>query len=205
MNCHLVVPIALLFFTAVAHAQPPAAVPPPPPLPEIKIEPTFEEIPEMTFAGIAAYAGPGSGRFPELWTAGFHAVMKGAEDNAGNELDLATGRYCYGLELFSPEFENDPKRNFTYMACYAVSDSRNVPLHLLQRTIPGARFAVFKVPDGLKGLGGTFGFIYGKWLPQSGFDRAYAFDMERYDIEATRKNNGNLQIEILVPIVPHKG
>lgn len=195
---------AVLAFAPAAYAQPPAAVPPTPPAPEIKIEPTFFDAPEMTFAGAAVYSNGASGRIPELWNVGFHPVMKGVEEDGGASTGLEAQKYCYGLELFPPDIEKDPKRNFTYMACYSVTDARKVPLHMLTRTLPAARMAVFKVPDGLRGLGATFGFIYGKWLPASGFDRAYPFDMERYDMNAARKMNGNLEIEILVPIVARK-
>ena len=103
------------------------------------------------------------------------------------------------MELFPPTFHE--KLQFTYMACFAVSDSRKVPLHLLQRTVPAAHFAVFKVPNGLDGLPETFPFIYEKWLPTSGYQLAYPFDMERYDVGPGGNKNGVLSIEILVPVV----
>lgn len=192
--------IALAASTTVSYAQP---QPPVPPEPEFKIEPTFENLNEMTFAGIAAYAGPGSPRFPELWTDGFQDVLGDTRNGEGAQLGLETEKYAYGLELFPPAF--DQKHKFTYLACFSVIDSRKVPLHLLQRTIPAAKYAVFKVPGGLTGLGKTFQYIYSRWLPASGFDRPFNFDMERYDISPGAEKDGQLSIEVLVPITSKKG
>ena len=169
---------------------------------EIKIIPTFEDLKETTFAGIAAFAGPGSPRFPELWQGPFQDVTKGLDGKPPLNLGLDYSRYAYGLELYPPTF--DEKRQYTYLACLAVSDSRKVPLHLLQRTVPAARYAVFKVPGGLKGLGDTFQFIYGKWLPTSGYDTAASFDMERYDVGPGGQKDGDLSIEVLLPVVAKK-
>lgn len=204
MNSRLLTLTALLLTASAAIAQPPAAAPPAASAPEVKIEPTFFDAPEMTFAGTAVFTNGASGRIPELWGTGFHPVMKGVEADGGASTGLEGKRFCYGLELYPPEMDKDPNKNFTYMACFSVTDSRKVPLHMVQSKVPAARYAVFKVPGSLQGLGPAFKFIYGKWLPQSGFQPAYPFDMERYDMEATKANNGILQIEILVPIAPRK-
>lgn len=191
--------LALLLMTPMAHSQP---APQPAPKAELKIEPTFVDLSEMSFAGIAAYAGPASPRFPELWNDGFHDVMGDTDGGKGAEIGLETEKYAYGLELFPPSFEQ--KRKFTYLACFSVTDSRKVPLHLVRHTLPSAKYAVFKVPGGIGGLGEAFQFIYNRWLPQSGYDRAFPFDMERYDLPAGALNEGKPVVEILVPVVARK-
>lgn len=158
------------------------------PTPEpARAEPSFIDLKEMTLAGIAVFDTPMSGQFPELWRSFPGAV----DDSPGLEF----GKYAYGLELFPPSFKDN--RKFTYMACCAVSDSRKVPLHLVMRTVPAAKYAAFAVPGGLKGLGDTFGYIYDKWLPASKYERAFPFDMERYDVS---KEMAEMSIEILVPV-----
>jgi predicted transcriptional regulator YdeE len=115
-------------------------------------------------------------------------------------MGLDTGKYAYGLELYPDTF--DQKRRFTYMACYPVSDSTKVPIYLLQRIVPAAKFAVFKVPGGLAGLGAAFTYIYTRWLPNSGYEHALHMDMERYDLTADRKAAEAPPVEILIPIGP---
>lgn len=128
--------------------------------------------------------------------------MGDTDGGKGAEKGLETSKYAYGLELFPPSFEQ--KRNFTYMACFSVTDARKVPLHLLQRTLPAAKYAVFKVPNGLAGLGAAFSHIYTRWLPQSGYDRPFPFDMERYDVSVGADEGANMSVEIMVPVVARK-
>ncbi len=174
-----------------ADAPPADAQPAPPPL---KIEPHFIDLKETTLAGIATFAGPQSGRFPELW--------KGFPQKIGEETGLETNTYSYGLELYPPNF--DKGHEFTYMACMAVSDIRLVQLHLVMRTLPAARYAVFPVPGSLAGLAAAFHYIYGEWLPNSRYQRAYPFDMERYDVSPEAVKARDMPIEILVPVVDKK-
>ena len=167
--------------------------------PAFKIEPTFTDLKPMTFAGIATYTGIDSSRITELWNKRFSDVMTDAGGRGNTNLGLDKSRYAYGLELFPPSFKF--KHEFTYMACFAVSDASRVPLHLVQSSVPAATYAVFKVPGGLKGMGETYQFIYQRWLPTSGYDIAFPFDIERYDTAA--EHGGTLSVEILLPVTPH--
>ena len=168
--------------------------------PDFKVDPTFTNLKAMTFAGIATYTGIDSPRITELWNKRFADVMTDDRGRGDTDLGLDKSRYAYGLELFPPSFKT--KHEFTYMACFAVSDPNRVPLHLVQSSVPAASYAVFKVPDGLKGIGASYQFIYQKWLPTSGYDIAYSFDIERYD--TTAEHAGNLSIEILLPVAPRR-
>jgi len=156
------------------------------------IEPTFEEMPEFTVAGIAAYATPMSNQFPALW---HH--FQGARNGAGG---LDNSIYAFGLELFPPDPSD--QHHFTYMACNPVSDPEAVPVYLLKHTLPAARYAVFRVPGGVAGLSQAFPFIYQIWLPQSGFVRAHPFDFERYDLRVPAPTVNDIPLDIVVPISP---
>lgn len=177
----------LATLTTVAHAaDAPAAK-------EYKIEPKIIELKEFTVAGIATFATPQSGQFPELWNK--------FPQHVGEE-GLETGTYAYGVELYPPTFEKE--RKFTYLAAMAVADSRKVPLHLVTRTLPAATYAAFAVPGSLKGLGEAFRYIYKEWLPNAPYEIAYPFDMERYDVSPAAVKAGNMPIEILLPIKEKK-
>jgi AraC family transcriptional regulator len=86
------------------------------------------------------------------------------------------------------------------MAGFAVNDPQKVSLTLLTRTVPAAKYAVFAVPGSIKGLGDAYKFIYGTWLPKSGYAAAYPFDLERYDITPAAVKAGTMPVEILVPV-----
>lgn len=165
-----------------------------PPKKETKLEPRFIELPAMTMAGIAIHATPEAGKFAELWH-DWQQISPYAEG-------LEVGTYAYGVELFPPNFAE--RRTFTYMAASKVSDIEKVPVHLLTRTLPAAKYAVFTVPEGIEGLKKTFPYIYGEWLPKSGYAVAFPFDMERYNFGPEAMKAGGMVVEILVPVKEKK-
>ena len=192
---------ALLLAASLADAEP--AVPAvDQPNQDFKIEPSFVDLLEMTLAGVAVYAGPGSPRIPELWNGPFQDATREGKGQTAADLGLDKSKYAYGLELYPSTFME--KHQFTYLAGFAVSDARKVPLHLLQRTIPAAHYAVFRVPGGLKGLRATFEFIYQKYFAASPYAIAFPFDMERYHVGPGGNKDGELSIEVLVPVVLKK-
>ena len=45
-----------------------------------------------------------------------------------------------------------------------------------------------------------FGYIYGQWLPKSGFRQAGPYDLERYDARFKGPDDDESVMEICVPI-----
>lgn len=175
--------VVLLLLTAHLAGAQPGAQP-------LKMEPRFIDLPEMTVAGVAIYTTAEAGKFGELWDK-FHPV---AAASAG----LERGTYAYGVELYPPSFKE--QREFTYMATYQVADSRQVGLHLVTRTLPASKYAVFTVLGGPKSLKAAFKAIYSEWLPKSNYETAHAFDLERYDVRPQAATAGVMPVEILLPV-----
>ena len=72
---------------------------------------------------------------------------------------------------------------------------------LFRSILPANRYAIFTHKGKLPGrITETFGYIYGEWLPRSGYKQAAPCDFERYDARFKGPDNDESLTEICVPI-----
>ncbi len=97
-------------------------------------------------------------------------------DEIGNRVGSAT----YGICCLPEEGPRDPE-NFTYLAAVAVADLDSIPAGMTGVEVPARDYAVFTYDGGIgPELPKTMQYIFGEWLPGSGFELDGA-DFEYYD------------------------
>ena len=159
----------------------------------IENEPKIGEREGCTVVGVERYTSDGIGTIRKAWDE-LYARM--------NEIEHAT-KVLYGYEDFSRDLVMPPGEfpKYYYLASVQVSSLGKVPEGMRSRDIPAATFATFTHRGPIDGLRESFTYIYGEWMPKSGYkvDPNVAGDYERYpegvdDIQ-------NVIVEICVPIV----
>jgi AraC family transcriptional regulator len=95
----------------------------------------------------------------------------------------------------------DRANDFTYVACFEVSDASNLPDGMVTCTIPGHTYAVFTHKGDLSTLGATFDYIYKTWLPTSGKERDFTAPfLELYGEDFKGADSDESIMEIWIPI-----
>lgn len=127
----------------------------------------------------------------ELW----QSLMK-----RRGEIGNAVSTDLISLQIYPPNFNPaDGNQAFVKWAAVPVSDLQNIPDGMDFFEIPPGQYAVFKHIGGPATAAQTFGYIFGKWLPQSG----YALDNRpHFEVLGERYKHGNPESEedIWIPV-----
>lgn len=110
-----------------------------------------------------------------------------------------SGQY-YGL-MVSPS-GNFTEGTLTYIAAAAVTTPTDVSDDMVLFAFPQQKVAMFEVFAGTENtLARTIDYIYGYWLPNSGFTRGYGNDYELFE-NVSDFTDPNLRSKYALPIVP---
>ncbi|WP_373898241.1 GyrI-like domain-containing protein [Haloimpatiens sp. FM7315] len=106
------------------------------------------------------------------------------------------GSKYYGIcQLFSGSSK------FSYIASVIVKNTECIPKEMVSKIIPCSQYAVFSHKGSLNSLGQTYGYIYGVWLPNSGYEHSTLPDIEEYIGEYYNcENHEECIINIYIPI-----
>ena len=104
------------------------------------------------------------------------------------------GRTAYGLI-----YNGDDDGNYDYMCGVEVSDYSQLPSDLDRLRVPACKYAVFRHAGHISGIRSTWNTIWGKALPESGFELADAPIFERYGEEFDGRA-GTGGVDLFVPI-----
>lgn len=120
-----------------------------------------------------------------------------------NEVKNAIGIDLFSLQVYDPLYFTDfnPNTVFEKWATVEVADFSSVPDEMETFALPGGLYAVF-VHKGAAATGPqTFQYIFGTWLPDSGYtlDNRPHFEVlgEKY-----KNDNPDSEEEIWIPIKP---
>lgn len=93
--------------------------------------------------------------------------------------------------------------NFVYITCVEVTEKDKIPAGMVYKEIPGCRYAVFTIKGTREYLIQNFYFtleyIYGQWLPYSGYELSPEIDLFEYYDERF-KCQENAQMDLYIPI-----
>ncbi|QUL55208.1 AraC family transcriptional regulator [Paenibacillus tritici] len=137
--------------------------------------------------GLQAMVRPGSGTIAELWTA-FNAKWPEMEG-----LSLSQARL--GICEYYPDITDES--DFSYIACKEAAQPERVPSGMISRRIPSSKYAVFSHDDSIYHLKDTYQFIYGVWLPESGYELAELDTIEYYEPNV---EHSDYELAIYIPI-----
>lgn len=89
--------------------------------------------------------------------------------------------------------------SFTYVCCKEVKNFDFIPEGMIAKVVPSSRYAVFTHKGNVENLGETYDYIYGSWLPKSGYEiNGVKHDFELYDERFD--NSPSSEMEIYIPI-----
>lgn len=98
-----------------------------------------------------------------------------------------------GLCEYMPDITDESE--FGYIAGVEVEDSYCIPKGMMIKVIPPSKYAVFTHLGSIADLKRTYNYIYGAWLPCSGYELAELDTIELYS-----QNDHKNKIEIYIPI-----
>jgi len=134
------------------------------------MEPRIENLQETKLIGQKVRMSFADNKTGELWRS-FAPRKKEIKNPVGADL--------YSMEIYPDSYffnKFDPSTIFEKWAAVAVSGFDEVPDDMETFTIPSGLYAVFTYKGKPSEAHETFRFIYGTWLPQSGYvmdDRPY--------------------------------
>ena len=100
---------------------------------------------------------------------------------------------AYGLTTsFDPETEE-----FDYVAGFGVEEVGDVPEGMGSWTVPAATYAAFACT--LPTMPEAYNYAYHTWLPESGYQRAAAYEFEFYDKQFDNQDPAS-ELEFFIPI-----
>lgn len=94
------------------------------------------------------------------------------------------------------------KGTFDYMACAKIEKGFD---NLDVKIVPAAKYAVFKITEGLSKIKETYDYIFNEWMPSSGYMYdPKGNDFELYDEDFIESHEAILYIYIPIVEVPKK-
>lgn len=157
-------------------------------------EPVFKTKEAFKIVGIERFTASGIPSIREAW----HEF-----GNRSTEISRATAPVAFGIEDYSRDFDRNkggfPK--YYYIAGLEVDSLMDIPSGMTGKEIAAANYAVFSYRGPLDDLHKFFGFIYGEWMPKSGYsmDPKLSLDFERYPEQI--KDMNDAELEIWVPVI----
>jgi AraC family transcriptional regulator len=157
-------------------------------------EPVFQTREAFTVVGVERFTASGIPAIREAWD---------EFSKRSHEIQNIVAPIAFGIEDYSRDFEMNaggfPK--YYYISSYEVLNTDAIPTGMTSKTIPAAEYAVFTYHGSLAEIPQFFQYIYGEWMPSSGYkmDPALSLDFERYPEPVTDMHNA--KVEIWVPVV----
>jgi len=158
------------------------------------MESRIETLREKKLVGMHLSMTLAANRTTELWKS-FMARRK--------EIMNAAGADLFSLQVYDPSLEMQDfglGTPFEKWATTEVADFENIPDGMEPFTLPGGLYAVFVHKGGPAKGGETFRYIFGAWVPQSG----YSVDNSRphFEIigEKYKGDDPESEEEIWVPV-----
>jgi AraC family transcriptional regulator len=158
------------------------------------IEPGIETLKEKKLTGKRMRMSLSNNRTGELWRS-FMPRRK--------EIANAIGTALYSMQVYDPlYFKNfNPAAEFEKWAAMEVKDFNAVPHGMDTITLPGGLYAVFLHRGAASTGPETFQYIFGTWLPASGYvlDHRPHFELlgEKY-----RNDDPDSEEEFWIPVKP---
>jgi AraC family transcriptional regulator len=147
--------------------------------PEIILDKEFRVI------GLSKLVKPGDKSIRNLWN-DFNA-------RKSEIVHAVTPNHLLGLCEYMPDITDEDE--FGYVACVEVEDFCCLPEGMIKKVIPSSKYAVFTHRGPIQELKGTYNYIYGAWLPNSGYELEELDTIELYPLD----NHAN-GFDIYIPI-----
>ncbi|CAM4367009.1 AraC family transcriptional regulator [Cytophagaceae bacterium 50C-KIRBA] len=141
---------------------------------------------------------------------GMHQEMSLAANKTGqlwasfmprcHEITHTLSTYLISLQIYPPNYftQFSPLNKFEKWACVEVNPSAPIPQDMKTLQLPGGLYAVFDY-QGLSSDPQIFQYIFGTWLPSSGYELDHRPHFEVLG-EKYKNNDPNSEEEIWIPV-----
>jgi len=111
------------------------------------------------------------------------------------------GAELFSVQYFSPDFfqKFSPMNTFDKWVAVEIEDDAVVPAGWVEFIIEGGLYAVFSYKGDQSGAQQAFQYIFGQWLPQSGYELD---DRKHFEIldHRYKKDDINSEEDIYIPV-----
>ena len=156
------------------------------------MEPRIETIGEKKLVGRRMAMSLSDNKTQELWH-GFMSRRKEITNSLGTDL--------YSLRVYNDGYFKhfNPSAEFDKWAAIEVTDYNHVPPEMKTLTVPGGLYAVFFYKGAASAGGPTYQYIYGTWIPESGYELD---NRPHFDLLGTKYKNEDpdSEEELWIPI-----
>lgn len=164
---------------------------------EAVMKPSIVNLEKMTIVGLQTLTTLEHNVIPNLWDR-MMPRCKEIKNIANHEATLGIS---FGFEEI-PMVEGKNIKIFFHMAGFIVNSVEDLPEGMTYKNIPAHMYAKFTHKGSLSKLMDTYNYIYGQWLPQSGFlYDTEAIEIEWYDERFKGRDDEKSEFDILVPII----
>lgn len=157
--------------------------------PEIKSKETF------VVTGMEITTTLNNNKIPELWAS---FLPRASEiQNAKNN------RVFYGVCKCNPSFlvkEFNDDTPFEEVVGLEINRDKKIPEGMVKHEVQGGLYAVFTHKGKLENLRTTYDYIWGTWVPNSGYEIDLRDDFEVYDQRFLGPDNESSEMDIYIPI-----
>lgn len=159
----------------------------------VSAEPRIETIPEKKLVGMSLKMTFAENKTFELWR-NFMPLRHSIKHRLNSDL--------ISMQMYDPGADParyDPNISFTKWASAEVSEFTEIPEGMSECVIPAGSYAVFIHRGAAETAAQTFGYIFGRWLPESGFilDQRPHFEVLG---EAYKNHDPASEEEIWIPV-----
>lgn len=103
------------------------------------------------------------------------------------------------LGVCTHDISTNNKEIFTYYACMEVGGVEKIPKGMFYEIVPASKYAVFKQESNIQNIQHIFAYIYGKWLPKTGYVPSSDLEITISQIEYYI-NSQPIDVDIYIPI-----
>ena len=144
----------------------------------------------VQFKGVFSDKSNNEDVIPKLWE---------EFDKRATEINNRKGSFYYGVvDCFPTEDNEETEENLIYFACVEVNSFDDIPKGMRPIVIPRNKFAQFSHKGSGEKVKTTIQYVYGTWLPKSGYKRLDGAELEIYSEEA-QKFKGSV-FEYCIPV-----
>jgi AraC family transcriptional regulator len=108
-----------------------------------------------------------------------------------------TSSPCFGIALNTKD--QLISSSMSYLACKAASELKELPKGSSEFHLPANHYAVFAITASISQIQKFVDYIYGIWLPNSGYERSNGYDFEAFDFSQQTKS-GMITYKYHLPI-----
>lgn len=145
---------------------------------------------EFKVVGIKKWVKPEDGSISKEWkefNRRRHEIEHVVNDNV-----------VLGMCEYMPDVTEES--TFLYITCIEVEDFCKVPDGMITKIISPIKYVVFTHKGRLEELRNTYAYIYGTWLPHTGYELVELETIELYDNRSLDPNSKDFEFDIYIPI-----